>query len=98
MGSAHAKPPPRACESWISSALMRRKPAADRAAENAPMPKLTHRRSLVWLLLLAAALPLSAQTRDRPIPGEFVVVDGRVDAGTYAGWKLYHTACYVCHG
>ena len=32
------------------------------------------------------------------MPGDFVVIDGRVDAGTYAGWKLYHTACYVCHG
>lgn len=68
------------------------------AAQNGPMSKLLLRRCLAGLLLLAAALPLAAQTRERPIPGEFVVIDGRVDAGTYAGWKLYHTACYVCHG
>jgi mono/diheme cytochrome c family protein len=45
-----------------------------------------------------AVLPGAAQTRGRSLPGEFVVIDGRVDAGTYAGWKLYHTACHVCHG
>jgi mono/diheme cytochrome c family protein len=55
-------------------------------------------RTLALLALLAVAQTAPAQTRDRPMPGEFVVVDGRVDAGTYAGGKLYHTACYVCHG
>ena len=37
---------------------------------------------LVWL---AAAVPALAQPRDKPMPGDFVVIDGRVDAGTYAG-------------
>jgi mono/diheme cytochrome c family protein len=50
---------------------------------------------LVWL---AAAGPAPAQSRDNPMPGDFVVINGRVDAGTYAGWKLFHTTCYVCHG
>jgi mono/diheme cytochrome c family protein len=54
------------------------------------------RFGLCILALLASAV--MAQPREKPMPGEFVVVDGRVDAGTYAGWKLYHTACYVCHG
>jgi len=49
----------------------------------------------LWVLLGSAAL---AQSADKPMPGEFIVIDGRVDAGTYAGWKLFHTACYVCHG
>ena len=40
-------------------------------------------------MVLGTAL---AQQPARPMPGEFVVVDGRVDAGTYAGWKLFHTA------
>jgi hypothetical protein len=55
-------------------------------------------RTVALLALLAVVQAAPAQMRDQPMPGEFVVVDGRVDAGTYAGWKLYHTACYVCHG
>ena len=47
---------------------------------------------LLTLVAMAAAAQL------KPMPGEFVVVDGRVDAGTYAGWKLFHTHCVGCHG
>jgi Cytochrome c len=54
-------------------------------------------RTFFAALALAAA-GTSAQTPARPMPGEFVVVDGRVDAGTYAGWKLFHTHCVGCHG
>jgi hypothetical protein len=32
------------------------------------------------------------------VPGEYRVIDGKVDQGTYTGWKLFHTACYGCHG
>lgn len=53
---------------------------------------------LLGAALLAAAPLGSAQSRGEPLPGEFVIVDGRVDAGTYAGWKLFHSNCYVCHG
>jgi mono/diheme cytochrome c family protein len=77
---------------------MRRKPAFGAAAQNRPMANIPLRAVLGLLALLAANVPALAQPRDRPIPGDFVVIDGRVDAGTYAGWKLYHTACYVCHG
>jgi hypothetical protein len=45
-----------------------------------------------------AVLPGAAQTQGRPLPGEFVAADGRVDAGTYAGWKLFHIHCVGCHG
>jgi cytochrome c5 len=34
----------------------------------------------------------------QPAPGDYAVQNGRVDAGTYAGWRLFHTACYGCHG
>jgi mono/diheme cytochrome c family protein len=77
---------------------MRRKSSGGAAAQNDPMVTIPLRPLLFLLGLLAAALPAVAQTRDKPMPGDFVVIDGRVDAGTYAGWKLYHTACYVCHG
>lgn len=26
------------------------------------------------------------------------VVDGKVDQGTYNGYRRYHSACHVCHG
>ncbi len=53
---------------------------------------------LALLALLTIGRPAPAQLREMPMPGDFVVIDGRVDPGTYAGWKLFHTACYVCHG
>ena len=54
--------------------------------------------ALCMSLLFGGTSAALAQQPARPMPGEFVVIDGRVDAGTYAGWKLYHTVCYVCHG
>jgi mono/diheme cytochrome c family protein len=77
---------------------MRLKPPVVAAAQNRPMAKIPLRALLAWLALLAATHPALAGPRDTPMPGEFVVIDGRVDGGTYAGWKLFHTACYVCHG
>lgn len=57
-----------------------------------------------WRLLIAAGLlalavcPVQAQTRPPPAPGEYRISAGKVDRGTYLGWRLYHTACYGCHG
>ena len=39
-----------------------------------------------------------AQPRAEPPPGDYRVVDGKVDRGTYTGWRLFHTTCYGCHG
>ena len=61
-----------------------------------PAP-LTRLRATLGVVALAATTAV-AQPSSRPMPGEFVVVDGRVDAGTYAGWKLFHTHCVGCHG
>jgi cytochrome c5 len=61
----------------------------------------TPRESLaaLWVGAVLAAAPVQAQPqRPDPMPGDFVVVDGRVDAGTYAGWRLFHTSCHGCHG
>ena len=43
-------------------------------------------------------LPLVAQVNAEPAPGDYRVVGGQVDVGTYAGWRLFHTTCYACHG
>ncbi len=53
-----------------------------------------------WTVLLGAAitLPLAAQPNAEPVPGEYRVVQGEVDRGTYTGWRLFHTTCYGCHG
>ncbi|MBL8381184.1 MAG: hypothetical protein JNM79_25170 [Burkholderiales bacterium] len=60
------------------------------------------RRLRAWLplvlLALMAAAPVAAQKRDQPMPGDYRVVDGRVDRGTYAGWRVFHSACHACHG
>ena len=51
-------------------------------------------------VLLSAAFtpPLVAQVNAEPLPGDYRVFGGQVDAGTYAGWRLFHTTCYACHG
>jgi hypothetical protein len=55
-------------------------------------------QSLVCLAALSVAGPAPAQSPSQPMPGDFLVIDGRVDRGTYAGWKLFHSGCQACHG
>jgi mono/diheme cytochrome c family protein len=59
---------------------------------------LLGRPMLSALLTIVLASPLAAQTRSEPAPGDYRVVGGRVDRGTYTGWRIFHTACYGCHG
>ncbi len=56
--------------------------------------------ALVGALLIAAVASSAAQSPppSLPMPGEFLVVDGRVDAGTFAGWRLFQANCQACHG
>lgn len=47
----------------------------------------------------AVCAPLQAAQPDaEPMPGDYRIVDGRVDRGTYAGWRIFHSACHGCHG
>jgi len=55
-------------------------------------------RTAAVVLAALAALPVQAQRRDEPIPGDYRVEGGRVDRGTYTGWRLFHTSCHGCHG
>jgi hypothetical protein len=51
------------------------------------------------MCVAAASVPAHAQSRDaQPMPGDYRVIGGRVDRGTYAGWRLFHSACFGCHG
>jgi methanol metabolism-related c-type cytochrome len=38
--------------------------------------------------------PLAHAQEDKP----YEVVDGKVDQGTYNGYRRYHNSCHQCHG
>lgn len=55
-------------------------------------------RAGLFLATLLAMSPSSAQSKLDPMPGDYRVEAGRVDSGTYTGWRIFHTTCYACHG
>jgi len=56
-------------------------------------------RSLRFLFLGVVMVGgANAQPAAEPMPGDYRVVNGRVDRGTYLGWRLFHSACHSCHG
>lgn len=71
-------------------------------------PSMPRRRALRGALLgLAVALasaglgaPLAAQQQEEPAWEDqpYTIVDGKVDFGTYNGYRRYHSHCHVCHG
>jgi methanol metabolism-related c-type cytochrome len=44
----------------------------------------------------ALVVSTSAGAQDEEQP--YSVVDGKVDQGTYNGWRRYHASCHTCHG
>ena len=44
-------------------------------------------------LVTGASMPATAQ-----VPGEYRVENGKVDVGTFTGWRLFHSSCHGCHG
>jgi mono/diheme cytochrome c family protein len=47
----------------------------------------------------ALAASIDAASREGPATGKFYrIVDGKVDAGTYNGFRRYHASCNHCHG
>ncbi len=77
----------------------RAQPVRALLGENALMLPRTLKRIAATALLLVATATASAQPRDGlPMPGEYRVANGRVDRGTYLGWRLFHSACHTCHG
>lgn len=66
-----------------------------------PHPSLSNPlRTLVGAALFIGLSVASAQgpSAELPMPGDFVVEGGRVDRGTYAGWRLFQGSCQGCHG
>jgi hypothetical protein len=69
--------------------------------------KLSVRKLIyVWLtslgILIGASIMMTIMVDEavaaEPVPGSYKVVRGKVDRGTYLGWKVFHTNCYGCHG
>jgi methanol metabolism-related c-type cytochrome len=50
----------------------------------------------VGLIAGAVALAPSAGAQDEE--KYYSMVDGKVDQGTYNGWRRYHSSCHTCHG
>lgn len=49
------------------------------------------------LMFIGAPTPAAEQQQeqtDRP----YRIVDGKVDAATFRGWRAFHSACHTCHG
>jgi methanol metabolism-related c-type cytochrome len=43
---------------------------------------------------LALSTPVGAQDEEK----FYTITDGKVDQGTYNGWRRYHASCHTCHG
>ncbi|GEO43582.1 c-type cytochrome, methanol metabolism-related [Skermanella aerolata] len=39
-----------------------------------------------------------AEEETDPYDKPYVIVGGKVDPGTYNGYRRYHSSCHVCHG
>jgi mono/diheme cytochrome c family protein len=61
------------------------------------LPSRSSLRVAVLLVPMLGALADVAAS-EPPLPGEYRVQDGRVDRGTWLGWRLFHSACHGCHG
>jgi methanol metabolism-related c-type cytochrome len=51
--------------------------------------------------LLISAGTLHAQEAEKetdPYETPYIIEDGKVDPGTYNGFRRYHSSCHVCHG
>lgn len=49
---------------------------------------------LVGLVLAGSGAVMGAE----PAPGTYRITQGKADKGTFSGWVVYHTACFICHG
>jgi hypothetical protein len=61
---------------------------------------MTTARSLFLAAAVSAAAGACAATAPGapPPPGEYRIVGGKVDRGTFTGWRLFHSSCHGCHG
>jgi mono/diheme cytochrome c family protein len=58
-----------------------------------------HQRLGCWALIGVVAFATSAAAHDQKLAGKFYrVIDSKVDARTYDGFRRFHAGCSHCHG
>jgi hypothetical protein len=66
-----------------------------------PTPKALHGSlaiaAFVTVLIGAHVMP-DISFAAEPQPGSYEAIDGKVDQNTFQGWRVFHSACHVCHG
>lgn len=66
---------------------------------DAAMHPRRNRLTATLAAMLAIALSTSAAAAEPlPPPGSYDIKDGRVDIGTFLGWRVFHSTCFSCHG
>lgn len=60
-------------------------------------------RSRLWLGIVAVGCTVGALALATPATAQeeekfYSIEDGKVDQGTYNGWRRYHASCHTCHG
>ena len=54
--------------------------------------------AILSVILAAGASPCASAGEVPAVRPPYHVVGGKVDDATYRGWRVYHQACYACHG
>ena len=54
------------------------------------------RMAIILGLFLTVAVSAKAAGKDDPPP--YTIINGKVDFGTYNGYRRYHNSCHRCHG
>ena len=60
-------------------------------------------RRRLWLGVVAVGCTAGALALSTPVGAQdeekyYTIEDGKVDQGTYNGWRRYHASCHTCHG
>ncbi|WP_423910709.1 c-type cytochrome [Candidatus Spongiihabitans sp.] len=60
------------------------------------MCKLLFKFTVVtWFVLSTSMMNIVSVQAGEP---EFKLMNGKVDIGTFNGWRRFHSTCHVCHG
>lgn len=56
---------------------------------------IRHRRIALALLVASILVPAGVGAEEQK---PYTVIDGKVDKGTYNGYRRFHGICFTCHG
>jgi hypothetical protein len=64
-----------------------------------PRAKSLHgSRAIAAFVTVVMAVMADVAFAADPQPGSYEAIDGKVDRNTFQGWRVFHSACHVCHG